>query len=189
MAEPADRSRARRRARRPSSSTSPSSSSSRSGLGRLGARHHRRRRPERRRHPLPLRFARRPRRRGDRPPGRRPRGPSPRRARRAAARAGPADHPRRRAGLLVFAYVGLVEAEGPDAQRWIDLMHALWLDRSPALAFMARVRRRGARLGAPRPRRAAAPAARRVRRPLRARDRDHHRRAAHPVAARRARRA
>jgi len=38
---------------------------------------------------------------------------------------------------LVGAYVGLVEAEGPDAQRWIDLMHALWLDRSPALAFMA----------------------------------------------------
>jgi AcrR family transcriptional regulator len=38
---------------------------------------------------------------------------------------------------LVFAYVGLVETEGPDAQRWIDLMHALWLDRSPALAFMA----------------------------------------------------
>jgi len=38
---------------------------------------------------------------------------------------------------LVFAYVGLVDAEGPDAQRWIDLMHALWLDRSPALAFMA----------------------------------------------------
>jgi AcrR family transcriptional regulator len=38
---------------------------------------------------------------------------------------------------LVFAYVGLVEAEGPDAQRWIDLMHSLWLDRSPALAFMA----------------------------------------------------
>ena len=40
-------------------------------------------------------------------------------------------------GGLVFAYVGLVEAEGPDAQRWIDLMHSLWLDRSPALAFMA----------------------------------------------------
>ena len=38
---------------------------------------------------------------------------------------------------LVFAYVGLVEAEGPDAQRWVDLMHSLWLDRSPALAFMA----------------------------------------------------
>ena len=38
---------------------------------------------------------------------------------------------------LVFAYVGLVDAEGRDAQRWIDLMHALWLDRSPALAFMA----------------------------------------------------
>ena len=38
---------------------------------------------------------------------------------------------------LVFAYVGLVDAEGPDAQRWIDLMHALWLDRSPALDFMA----------------------------------------------------
>jgi AcrR family transcriptional regulator len=38
---------------------------------------------------------------------------------------------------LVFAYVGLVDAEGPAAQRWIDLMHALWLDRSPALAFMA----------------------------------------------------
>ena len=38
---------------------------------------------------------------------------------------------------LVGAYVGLVQAEGPDAQRWIDLMHALWLDRSPALAFMA----------------------------------------------------
>jgi AcrR family transcriptional regulator len=37
---------------------------------------------------------------------------------------------------LVFAYVGLVDAEGPDAQRWIDLMHALWLERSPALAFM-----------------------------------------------------
>jgi hypothetical protein len=30
----------------------------------------------------------------------------------------------------------MVEAEGPDAQRWVDLMHALWLDRSPALAFM-----------------------------------------------------
>jgi AcrR family transcriptional regulator len=39
------------------------------------------------------------------------------------------------AGLL-GAYVGLVEAEGPDAQRWVDLMHALWLERSPALAFM-----------------------------------------------------
>jgi hypothetical protein len=38
---------------------------------------------------------------------------------------------------LVGAYVGLVEAEGADVQRWIDLMHALWLDRSPALAFMA----------------------------------------------------
>jgi AcrR family transcriptional regulator len=38
---------------------------------------------------------------------------------------------------LVFAYVGLVDAEGPDAQRWIDLMHSLWLDRSPALAFMS----------------------------------------------------
>jgi AcrR family transcriptional regulator len=38
---------------------------------------------------------------------------------------------------LVGAYVGLVETEGPDAQRWIDLMHALWLDRSPALAFMS----------------------------------------------------
>jgi hypothetical protein len=37
---------------------------------------------------------------------------------------------------LAFAYVGLVDAEGPDAQRWLDLMHALWLDRSPALAFM-----------------------------------------------------
>jgi AcrR family transcriptional regulator len=37
---------------------------------------------------------------------------------------------------LVGAYVGLVEADGPDAQRWVDLMHALWLDRSPALAFM-----------------------------------------------------
>jgi AcrR family transcriptional regulator len=40
-------------------------------------------------------------------------------------------------GALVFAYLGLVEAEGPDAQRWIDLMHALWLDQSPALDFMA----------------------------------------------------
>jgi hypothetical protein len=39
-------------------------------------------------------------------------------------------------GGLVGAYVGMVEAEGPDAQRWVDLMHALWLDRSPALAFM-----------------------------------------------------
>jgi AcrR family transcriptional regulator len=39
-------------------------------------------------------------------------------------------------GALVEAYVGMVEAEGPDAQRWVDLMHALWLDRSPALAFM-----------------------------------------------------
>jgi AcrR family transcriptional regulator len=38
---------------------------------------------------------------------------------------------------LVFAYVGLVEAEGPDAQRWVDLMHLLWLERSPALGFMA----------------------------------------------------
>jgi AcrR family transcriptional regulator len=37
---------------------------------------------------------------------------------------------------LVGAYVGMVEAEGPDAQRWVDLMHALWLARSPALAFM-----------------------------------------------------
>jgi AcrR family transcriptional regulator len=37
---------------------------------------------------------------------------------------------------LVGAYVGMVEAEGPNAQRWVDLMHALWLDRSPALAFM-----------------------------------------------------
>jgi AcrR family transcriptional regulator len=40
-------------------------------------------------------------------------------------------------GGLVGAYVGMVEAEGPDAQRWVDLMHALWLDRSPALAFMS----------------------------------------------------
>jgi AcrR family transcriptional regulator len=38
---------------------------------------------------------------------------------------------------LVGAYVGMVEAEGPDAQRWVDLMHALWLDRAPALAFMS----------------------------------------------------
>jgi len=38
---------------------------------------------------------------------------------------------------LVGAYVGMVETEGPDAQRWVDLMHALWLDRSPALAFMS----------------------------------------------------
>jgi AcrR family transcriptional regulator len=37
---------------------------------------------------------------------------------------------------LVGAYVGMVETEGPDAQRWVDLMHALWLERSPALAFM-----------------------------------------------------
>jgi AcrR family transcriptional regulator len=37
---------------------------------------------------------------------------------------------------LVGAYVGMVEAEGPDAQRWVDLMHGLWLARSPALAFM-----------------------------------------------------
>ena len=37
---------------------------------------------------------------------------------------------------LIGAYVGMVEAEGPDAQRWVDLMHALWLDRSPALSFM-----------------------------------------------------
>src|SRR3954464_13496509 len=40
-------------------------------------------------------------------------------------------------GVRVFACVGLVEAEGPDAQRWVDLMHALWLERSPALAFMS----------------------------------------------------
>jgi AcrR family transcriptional regulator len=38
---------------------------------------------------------------------------------------------------LVSAYVGLIEAGGPDAQRWVDLMHALWLDRSPALGFMS----------------------------------------------------
>lgn len=38
---------------------------------------------------------------------------------------------------LVGAYVGMVEAAGPDAQRWVDLMHALWLDRAPALAFMS----------------------------------------------------
>lgn len=38
---------------------------------------------------------------------------------------------------LVFTNVALVEVEGPDAQRWLDLMHSLWLDRSPALAFMA----------------------------------------------------
>src|SRR4051794_23812947 len=38
---------------------------------------------------------------------------------------------------LVFAYVGVVEAEGPDAQRWVDLMHAPWPARSPALACMA----------------------------------------------------
>jgi AcrR family transcriptional regulator len=37
---------------------------------------------------------------------------------------------------LVGAYVGMVDAEGPDAQRWVDLMHALWLERSAALAFM-----------------------------------------------------
>ena len=37
---------------------------------------------------------------------------------------------------LVSAYVGMVEAAGPDAQRWVDLMHGLWLDRSPALGFM-----------------------------------------------------
>jgi AcrR family transcriptional regulator len=40
-------------------------------------------------------------------------------------------------GGLVGAYVGMVDAEGPDAQRWVDLMHVLWLDRSPALAFMS----------------------------------------------------
>jgi AcrR family transcriptional regulator len=39
---------------------------------------------------------------------------------------------------LVFANVALVEADGPDAQRWLDLMHALWLARSPALDFMAK---------------------------------------------------
>lgn len=39
---------------------------------------------------------------------------------------------------LVGAYVGLVDSEGPDAQRWIDLMHGLWLDRSPALDFMSK---------------------------------------------------
>ena len=38
---------------------------------------------------------------------------------------------------LVSAYVGLVDADGADAQRWVDLMHALWLDRSPALGFMS----------------------------------------------------
>ncbi len=38
---------------------------------------------------------------------------------------------------LVFANVALVEADGPDAQRWLDLMHSLWLARSPALDFMA----------------------------------------------------
>ena len=38
---------------------------------------------------------------------------------------------------LVGAYVGLVEADGADAQRWVDLMHALWLERSTALAFMS----------------------------------------------------
>ena len=103
----------------------------------VGARHHRRRRPERRRHPLPLRLARRAGGRGDRAPRRGPRRPSPCRAR------GPAAPPRRRRPSatssrgLVFAYVGMVEAEGPDAQRWVDLMHSLWLDRSPALAFMA----------------------------------------------------
>jgi AcrR family transcriptional regulator len=39
-------------------------------------------------------------------------------------------------GGLVGAYVGLVEADGADAQRWVDLMHTLWLERSSALAFM-----------------------------------------------------
>src|SRR3954464_1587317 len=29
---------------------------------------------------------------------------------------------------LVGAYVGMVEAEGPDAQRWADLMHPPWLE-------------------------------------------------------------
>ncbi len=38
---------------------------------------------------------------------------------------------------LVFANVAMVEADGPDAQRWLDLMHSLWLARSPALDFMA----------------------------------------------------
>ena len=71
------------------------------GPGRLGTRHHRRRRPERRRHPLPLRFPRRPRRRGDRAAGRRSGGPSPRRARRVAARPGTAVHPRRDPGPRV----------------------------------------------------------------------------------------
>ena len=54
---------------------------------------------------------------------------------------------------LVGAYVGMVEAEGPDAQRWVDLMHALWLERSPALAFMseqAADERDWSRLAAPR---------------------------------------
>ena len=39
---------------------------------------------------------------------------------------------------LVFANVALIEADGPDAQRWLDLMHSLWLARSPALGFMAK---------------------------------------------------
>src|SRR3954468_12805486 len=37
---------------------------------------------------------------------------------------------------LVGAYVGMVDAEGPDAQRWVDLMHALWLDRCPGLGSL-----------------------------------------------------
>jgi AcrR family transcriptional regulator len=41
-------------------------------------------------------------------------------------------------GSLVFANVALIEADGPDAQRWLDLMHSLWLARSPALDFMAK---------------------------------------------------
>ena len=63
------------------------------------------------------------------------------------ARADDPDHPRRRRRASCSPTSGWSTPRGPDAQRWIDLMHALWLDRSPALAFMAEYAGRRAATG------------------------------------------
>ena len=68
-----------------------------------------------------------------RPASQRPRRPAPRRPPGACARR-PCRRPSATSSPDSSAPTsGMVETEGPDAQRWVDLMHALWLDRSPAL--------------------------------------------------------